>query len=197
MGSILPLLISTSRYPTRRTRTFCRDLVSVIPNSYYLTRGHSNIITLASYAKSNNYEYLGIVSTWKGNPGKITFYRINRRVVQIPPIVYLRGVATSRDLKRKRMRKRINKLGLVVKNRRTPPLLTNLAEIFNASIVYSIEESNYDIFAIVSELSDDILKIKFIYPLLVKDIDQFIEIGPIIKLKLMDVPSNVSLSSNT
>ena len=191
----MSLLITTSRYPTRRTRTFCKDFVSVIPRSAYITRGHANLIDIASYAKLHNFTHFGIVSVWKGNPGKIMFYKITGDTyMQVSPIMYLKGVATTKDLKRPRFSKR-NISTLCFKIKSVFPFMQELAEIFNAKIIHSDESYNCDIICVFKPMPKDILKLKFIHFILSEE--QYVEVGPILKIKLMDVPRNVSLSSNT
>ncbi|RLF89952.1 hypothetical protein DRN46_04565 [Thermococci archaeon] len=71
------MIITTSRRPTRRVRTFGRDLERNIPGSTYITRGKKGIRDLADLALSHGVNKVLVVGVTKGNPGKLLFLEVN------------------------------------------------------------------------------------------------------------------------
>ncbi len=72
------ILITTSRKPGRRTRSFAKDLQKALPQSKYVNRGKGNIYSIAERAEREGYTRILIVGETKGNPSII-------RVVQLYP----------------------------------------------------------------------------------------------------------------
>ncbi len=67
------LLITTSREPSRRTRSFVNDLTKVIPNSIKLNRGKATYEDIAAVARRySSYGVLMILEK-KGNPSALTY----------------------------------------------------------------------------------------------------------------------------
>jgi len=94
------ILITTSRRPTRRIRTFCRDLTRVIPNTVRTNRGKMNLEEVAEKAIEENLNRILIVDRWKGGPGRIRLYKIeNEKIAQIPPQIYIRGIKLQREFR--------------------------------------------------------------------------------------------------
>jgi len=67
----MKILITSSRRPSRRTRTFLKDL-ALLFNAYRFNRGKSSISDLLSKLKDD--EKLIIIDTKKGNPSRIRVY---------------------------------------------------------------------------------------------------------------------------
>jgi len=92
------IIITTSRRPTRRIRSFCSDLERSIPNSIKITRGKLSFENLIEKALKLEADRLIIVDRWKGGPGKIEFYKLEElNFVQKPPIIYVLGVKLQRE----------------------------------------------------------------------------------------------------
>ena len=67
------LLITTSRRTSNRIRSFARDLWSVLPSSDRFNRGGMGIGELVSRIATSGADAALVISTWKGNPGDLTF----------------------------------------------------------------------------------------------------------------------------
>jgi U3 small nucleolar ribonucleoprotein protein IMP4 len=67
------MLITTSRKPSQRTRSFCKSLVRVL-NSSYINRGKMSIRDVLIKSSELELAKIAVVSEMKGNPSKIDFY---------------------------------------------------------------------------------------------------------------------------
>jgi U3 small nucleolar ribonucleoprotein protein IMP4 len=67
------MLISTSRKPSQKTRSFCKNLSHALDFSY-ANRGKMNMRDLFLKSSQLNYDSTIMVYETKGNPSKITFF---------------------------------------------------------------------------------------------------------------------------
>ncbi|MBM4240800.1 MAG: ribosomal biogenesis protein [Euryarchaeota archaeon] len=67
------MLITTSRNPSDKTRSFSRSLSNILP-SRYINRGKMSIRDVFLKAHKLGLENIILVSQIKGNPSRITFY---------------------------------------------------------------------------------------------------------------------------
>ncbi|MEM1642334.1 MAG: ribosomal biogenesis protein [Desulfurococcaceae archaeon] len=95
------ILLTTSHRPSPRTRSFIKDLASVLPRSQRVNRGHKTIVELAIEARRRNCSFLAIVSEKHGNPGAIHIYEVKdgypHPSVEVFVGVELGGVKLSRE----------------------------------------------------------------------------------------------------
>jgi len=73
------MLISTSRRPSTRTRSFVKELLGVIPLSFQITRGKKSIEELKDIAVLKGCRRLMIVESKDGNPSALSFMRIDKK----------------------------------------------------------------------------------------------------------------------
>lgn len=92
------ILITTSRRPTRRIRTFCNDLARCIPNSKRINRGKLSREGLAEKAFELDADRVIIVDRWKGGPGKIELFNVEESLVGVVPLIYIRGIKLQREM---------------------------------------------------------------------------------------------------
>ncbi len=90
----MKILITTSREPSQRTRSFVKDLVSVIPNSERITRGKMSTRDLIYEAEDRDAERVVIVEERQGNPSKLIVYDASGRPIYV---FVLRGVSLARE----------------------------------------------------------------------------------------------------
>ncbi|HDI86130.1 MAG TPA: hypothetical protein ENF83_01820 [Candidatus Korarchaeota archaeon] len=93
------ILITTSRDPSQRTRTFIRDLSHVIPRAVRVNRGKKSLDDLRVEALRHGLSRVLVVTERKGNPGGLRFYEAS--VATIRPAaahVVLEGVTLRREL---------------------------------------------------------------------------------------------------
>lgn len=67
------MLITTSRKPSKRTRSFCQYLNRVL-NSEYINRGKMSMRDVLLKSANSGYSYVAVVFEYNGNPSKITFF---------------------------------------------------------------------------------------------------------------------------
>jgi len=91
------IILTTSRRPTQRVRSFVKDLYSVIPQAIRINRGKATLNDLASYALEINAEKILVVITRKGNPGSILIYGVD---LEGKPIALCRIVISGIKLSR-------------------------------------------------------------------------------------------------
>jgi len=97
-GKIRVILLTTSRRPTRRIRTFCRDLVRAIPNVVRINRGKLSLDGIAERAMEFNADRAIIVDRWRGGPGKITLFRNGPEgLIPVSPLMYISGIRLQRE----------------------------------------------------------------------------------------------------
>ncbi len=95
------VLITTSHKPSQRTRSFAKDLSSIIPYSIVSTRGKKTLDELAIESHRYKCKYFLVIGEKKGNPSLIRIYMVDYtgklpKPVHIASIV-LRGVTLSRE----------------------------------------------------------------------------------------------------
>lgn len=96
------ILVTTSHKPSPRTRTFIKDLTSVIPMSMKVNRGHKTLDELALEAIKLGFNFFAVVQEKHGNPCALDIYevtgytdpkRLRRRFLRI----VLKGIRLSRE----------------------------------------------------------------------------------------------------
>lgn len=95
------IAISTSRRPSQRVRTFCRELSRALPQTAYLTRGSSSFQELSIRTFEDGASRLIIADSRRNNPDKIRIYRLEPNCLE--EIITLRIV--GHELKRERKNK--------------------------------------------------------------------------------------------
>lgn len=97
------ILLTTSRRPTPRIRTFCRDLARSIPNVVRVNRGKLSLDGVAERAIEFGADRVVIINRWKGGPGKIELFEVGREgLALVPPIMYVAGIKLQREFDRAR-----------------------------------------------------------------------------------------------
>ena len=93
------MLLTTSRRPTGRIRTFCRDLVHSIPAVVRVNRGKMSQDGVAEKAMELEADRVIIVNRWLGGPGTINlFYVSSTGLKPVPPLILLSGICLRREL---------------------------------------------------------------------------------------------------
>ncbi|MDZ4172394.1 MAG: ribosomal biogenesis protein [Methanobacteriaceae archaeon] len=67
------MLITTSRKPSKRTRSFCKYLNRIF-DSEYVNRGKMSMRDVILKLVASNYSYAVLVYEYNGNPSKITIF---------------------------------------------------------------------------------------------------------------------------
>ncbi|MEM2386887.1 MAG: hypothetical protein QXO50_02575 [Candidatus Bathyarchaeia archaeon] len=143
------ILLTTSRRPTRRIRTFCKELSYNIPSITRINRGKLSFEGLASKALELNAEKILIVDRWKGGPGKIELFKLeNGKLQPISPLIYLRGVKLRREFGTMPRGRRIKSTAILVSSKSSQEIVKlekSFSEFFNLPLVQSLENcKNYN-----------------------------------------------------
>jgi len=94
------ILLTTSRRPTGRIRTFCRDLVSSIPDVVRVNRGKMSLDGVAERAIELEADRVVVVDRWRGGPGKINLFQIGSTGLKsVPPLMLIGGIRLRREFK--------------------------------------------------------------------------------------------------
>lgn len=92
----MPLFITTSRRPTRRVRSFCKELSKVFPRAAYVNRGKMNLEEVLLEASARKAGYALIVNVRKGNPGRIDLYDVSLKKLKTSFVCL--GVKLAREM---------------------------------------------------------------------------------------------------
>lgn len=99
------ILITTSHRPSYRTRSFVKDLSSVLPGSTRTHRGKKTLLHLAFEAKTIGARHVIVVGEKKGNPSLLRVYKVSPTIIKNTgdlikhkASIVLRGVRLSREI---------------------------------------------------------------------------------------------------
>jgi len=94
-------IVTTSRRPTRRLRSFANEFSHLIPNAIRLNRGKASLRKLAVYAVSMSVDKVIVIEAVKGNPSRIVFYDVDLKDMSLVKrmSIALGGVRLIRESK--------------------------------------------------------------------------------------------------
>ena len=99
------ILLTTSRRPTGRIRTFCRDLVNSIPDVVRVNRGKMSQDSVAEKAIELDADHVIIVDRWHGGPGRINLFQVTSNgLTPVAPIILMSGIRLRREINEKTRR---------------------------------------------------------------------------------------------
>jgi rRNA maturation protein Rpf1 len=94
------IVISTTRKPTQRIRSFIKELNRVIPGSKRLTRGKQAFAEFCEAAYDLGATRIMLVGAFHGNPGRIGFLQYSQDTWKFyPPTIILKSVQLLRENK--------------------------------------------------------------------------------------------------
>ena len=138
------ILLTTSRRPTRRIRTFCKDFSHGIPNVTRINRGKLSLEGLAEKALELGADGVVIVDRWKGGPGKIEFFKVKEGKLQpTPPMIYVRGVKLRREFGTMPRGRRIKSTAILALPEAPPEVIRlreAFSEFFHIPVIHADEE---------------------------------------------------------
>lgn len=148
-----------------------------------VNRGKLSLGGVAEKALELDAEKAIIIGKWRGDSGKIQFFKISEKGLNaIPPLIYVKGVKLSRDFEKNALgRRRLKSVAIAASE--TPSLevekLENvLSEFFNIP-VFSLEEIRDRKFDDAMRISVDPSNRMIIT---FKLIPEFVEVGPQIRV---------------
>jgi len=101
------ILLTTSRRPTGRLRTFCRDLANSIPDVTRVNRGKMSLDGVAEKAIMLEADWVVVVDRWHGGPGKISLFQVSSTGLKpVPPLMLIKGIRLRREFEERIRRAR-------------------------------------------------------------------------------------------
>ncbi|MCK4668728.1 hypothetical protein KAT21_01230 [Candidatus Bathyarchaeota archaeon] len=173
------ILLTTSRSPTRDTRTFCRDLSNTFPNTVRINRGKLSLDGVAEKALELQTEKAVIICKWRGGSAKIQLLRVGENGLNaIPPLIYVKNIMLRRDFAEKVLRRRrVNSVVITASqtiSSEAKRLEDVFSQFFNIPILSPNETRNgkYDATMQISANSSNHIVITF------KLTPELVEVGP-------------------
>ncbi|MEM3536898.1 MAG: hypothetical protein QXP84_00085 [Candidatus Korarchaeum sp.] len=134
------ILITTTRRPSRRTRSFVRDLYHVIPTSRRRNRGKMSMEDLNELAIREGAERVIIVGTRRGNPSFLAFYEPSPSYLKPISLIGLDGVSLRSEITNRRA-PHARRLGIVYSREELKEKARILAKSFKTPIlIQGLEE---------------------------------------------------------
>lgn len=182
------ILLTTSRRPAGRMRTFCRDLANSIPDVARVNRGKMSLDGVAEKAIELEANRIIIVDRWHGGPGKINLFQMSSTGLKyVPPIMFVSGMRLRREFKEGT--KRLCSSVITVKPETSPDLkriAEHLSKYFCLPII-SLDEAGDDHSSSMHFSFDSSRHIQITFLFL----HRMVEIGPRVTLSKLtwEVPS--------
>lgn len=177
------ILLTTSRRPAKNTRTFCRDFSNIFLNVVRINRGKLSLDGVAEKALEFGAEKVIIIGKWKGDSGKIEFFRISAKGLDVvPPLIYVKGVKLSRDFEETvpggRRLKSVAVAASKTSSLEVKRLENALSEFFNIPVLLLKEICNKRIDAAMQISADPSNRIIITFRL----VSELVEVGPQIRV---------------
>ena len=93
------VLITTSRKPSKKTRSFCKDLRAVLPGSEYKNRGKSSLSSVLGLAESLGKDLVLNVYEDNANPSSLAFIKKKGSDWVWGPSLKVKGVRLIREVR--------------------------------------------------------------------------------------------------
>lgn len=93
------ILLTTSRRPTQRIRTFCRDLTSAISDVTRVNRGKMSLDAVAEKALELDANKVIVIGRWHGAPGKIGLFKVSLGLTDVSPLMIIQSIRLRREIK--------------------------------------------------------------------------------------------------
>jgi rRNA maturation protein Rpf1 len=91
-------LLTTSRRPTGRIRTFCRDLANSIQDVTRVNRGKMSLYGIAEKALELEANQVIVVNRWRGESGKINLFQVSSTGLKAaPPLIFMKRIRLRRE----------------------------------------------------------------------------------------------------
>ena len=99
------ILLTTSRNPTPKIRSFCNDIARVVPNIALVNRGKMSMNDLAEKALETNADRAVIIDRWERGIGRIEFFQVSSgHLTSVPPILFIADVKLQREIAQTRLK---------------------------------------------------------------------------------------------
>ena len=95
---------TTSRDPSKKTRSFIHDIISVVPRSKRIVRGSMSLKYGLTSMKNQGIETAIIINSVKGNPNFVRLFSLSSDITELPYAIKFRGVTLSREYTKEKKR---------------------------------------------------------------------------------------------
>jgi U3 small nucleolar ribonucleoprotein protein IMP4 len=169
------MLLTTSRRPTGRIRTFCKDLANSIPEVTRVNRGKMSLDGVAEKAVMLEADRVVVVDRWHGGPGKINLFQVSSTGLKpVAPLMLIGGIRLRREFEEGTRRARSSAITVEPKD---SVELTRIAERLSKFFglpVQSLDEASENHRASMHFSFDSSQHIEITFMLL----SRMVEIGP-------------------
>jgi len=93
------LILTTSREPSRRTRSFVKDLTATIPHALKINRGKATLQDLRNTAINKNAYGVLVVYERKANPSALVYYELSDSELSRVYLLKITSVKLSREIR--------------------------------------------------------------------------------------------------
>jgi len=168
------VLLTTSREPTDKIRTFCNDIAYSIPNVIRVNRGKLSLDGVAEKALELHADRIVVIDRWREGFANIRFFRTDvSSLTPFPPIINIASARLRREFEAKT--KPVKSLAITVPSENSSAaekLAYSIGEFFNIQVfVGQGNVSNFSAAMHISSAPLNRLQITFLLP-------TPIEIGP-------------------
>ena len=182
------ILLTTSRRPTGRIRTFCRDLACSIPDVVRVNRGKMSQDGVAEKAIELEADRVIIVDRWHGGPGKASLFLLSSTGLKpVPPLMLMSGIRLRRELKEGRSRVHSSVITLEPKSSREIERTAGRLSQYFGLAVLSLDEACENHHASMHLSFDSPRRLQLTFMLL----SRMLEVGPRLTVSrlIWEVPS--------
>ncbi len=173
---------TTSRDPSKKTRSFIHDMIMVVPQSKRVVRGSTSLNYGLTSMKNLGINTAIIINSVKGNPNFVRFFDLTGKIIELPYAIKIRGMTLFREYNKENKKKARPSFSIMIStlnNPREEEILKRFLGISNVSIE-EIEKKNYvTVYADYLDKDEGIIFIEFLN----KENSQ---VGPRIKLRIVD-----------
>ena len=169
------VLLTTSREPTDKIRTFCNDLAHSIPNVVHVNRGKLSLDGVAEKALELDADRIVIADRWKDGFVNIRFFRTGvSGLTPYPPLINVASVRFRRESEAKT--KPIRSLAVTVPSQNSSAakkLAHSIGDFFDIPVLIGQDKvSNFSAVILISTSALDRLQITFVL------LPSLVEVGP-------------------
>ena len=171
---------TTSRSPVKKTRSFIRDIIRVVPSSYRIVRGSSKLLLTLTNMKNHGFSTALVIHSVKGNPNFIRIFDLESEILELPFAIKVRGLTLSREYRKEQgtSRPAFSILISSLNNSEEEQILKRIFGITERSI-NEIEDKEYvTIYADYLDKNEGLIFIEFLD-------SKNKQVGPRIKLKVI------------
>lgn len=174
------ILLTTSREPTDKIRTFGNDLVHSMPGIVHVNRGKLNLDRVAEKAIELGTDHVVVIDRWKDGFAYMRFFQVGAS--GLTPFSLQIGVANAR-LRRefKAKTKRIESLAIIMPSESSSlakKVAQSIGDFFNFSILQTEDIADYSVAIRVS--GNGFLRITFVL------LPELVGIGPRINISKVE-----------